>query len=184
MWQAVRTLTIVTASIFLSACTSLFSAYDSEFSCKNSDHGGCEHPLTAYENARAESNGLPSENLTQKDTGSQAGELDSDHQHGLPQSNPSNGNYVNYQEAVYGELQGLVSEPDTPILAPAKIVRTLILPYTDPKQSSRLYMPRYVYSVLEQSKFVLGDYLVRRQGGMSLKELLTKPGTQVLVEKE
>jgi conjugal transfer pilus assembly protein TraV len=39
-------------------------------------------------------------------------------------------------------------------------VRTLILPYADRKRPDRLYMPRYVYSILERPQWVVGDYLV------------------------
>ena len=174
MLQVIKKFVVVGSVFSLSACASLFSAYDSDFSCKNSDHGGCEHPLKAYENARAAEVVDHSKNSDVPET--------TTHEEGI--HTPHVSNYESYQDAVYGELQGLVSEPDTPIIAPAKIVRTLILPYTDPKQSSRLYMPRYVYSVLESSKFVLGDYLIRSNGGLSLQSLFSKPAAQTLEEKE
>lgn len=178
MWQAAKVVSLGIALVGLSACTSLFSAYDSDFSCKNSDHGSCAHPLSAYEQAR---NGLSADHAVQSMVEPRSDHADGEsHDHELlPKSD-----YQSYQEAVYSELQGLVSDPDTPILAPAKIVRTLILPYTDPKQSSRLYMPRYVYSVLENSKFVLGDYLVRRDVGLRLEDLLSKPDAAASQERE
>ncbi len=67
--------------------------------------------------------------------------------------------YPGYQDAVYDQLAAIIEEPVTPMVAPAKTVRTLILPYADPKGEGRLYMPRFIYSLLEQPRFVLGDYL-------------------------
>ncbi len=40
-------------------------------------------------------------------------------------------------------------------------VRTLILSYEKRDDSSRLYMPRYVFSISEGPSFVLGQYLDR-----------------------
>src|SRR3546814_19894409 len=39
-------------------------------------------------------------------------------------------------------------------------VRTLILPYADRNRPARLYMSRFVYSVLETPSWVVGGYLV------------------------
>ncbi|MEO0880933.1 MAG: TraV family lipoprotein, partial [Pseudomonadota bacterium] len=67
--------------------------------------------------------------------------------------------YEGYQQAQYDQLAALIEAPVTPMVAPAKTIRTLILPYADKASGARLYMPRFVYSVLEQPRFVLGDYL-------------------------
>ena len=57
-------------------------------------------------------------------------------------------------------LQGLIEQPVTPMLKPPRSVRTLILPYADRQRPDRLYMPRYVYSLVERPQWVVGDYLV------------------------
>jgi conjugal transfer pilus assembly protein TraV len=49
------------------------------------------------------------------------------------------------------------------MLRAGKTVRTLILPYADRERPDRLYMPRYVYSILERPQWVVGDYLVGQQ---------------------
>lgn len=46
------------------------------------------------------------------------------------------------------------------MLKPSQAVRTLILPYADRQRPDRLYMPRYVYSILERPSWVVGGYLV------------------------
>ncbi len=173
MLQAIKALAGLAIMISLSSCASIFSTYDSEFSCKNEDHGGCTHPLEAYEQARTEGvtdfSAAPAE-LKEE-------ELDGSHRHHSLTRSP----FHTYQEQTYKELEALVADPDTPILAPAKTVRTLILPYGDPNGGQRLYMPRYIYSVLENPRFVLGNYLIKRDAGLSLEALLGADNTQ---EKE
>jgi conjugal transfer pilus assembly protein TraV len=142
---------------FLGAC-STFVPYESDFACKNNDHGRCIHPDAAYAEAttataegavRAGDNGARSDDAAgrrarrDKDRGS------------LVEASA----YAGYQDAVYAQLASLVDAPVTPMLAPAKTIRTLIMPYADERAADRLYMPRYVYSVLEGPRFVLGDYL-------------------------
>ena len=68
--------------------------------------------------------------------------------------------YLGYRDSVYRELQGLVEAPVTPMLRPGRTIRTLILPYADRERPDRLYMPRYVYSILDKPQWVVGDYLV------------------------
>lgn len=134
--------------LLLNACASAFSSYDSEFSCKNTDHGGCESPSIAYERA-VQDEGIP---LPARDQTS----LD------VVVANDKAANtiaYNGYKGEVYKELESLVAAPNTPLIAPARTVRTLILPYADPKQKQRLYMNRYIFSVVEEARFVLGDYL-------------------------
>jgi conjugal transfer pilus assembly protein TraV len=170
MLQVAKKSLLCASVMSLSACASVFSSYESEFSCKNSDHGGCTHPLEAYEEARSQSGsdfgaGSVTAEIIEED-------LD-DMPHGHAQAQERS-DYQSYQDASYSELENLVANPDTPVLAPAKTVRTLILPYTDPRSSDRLYMPRYIYSVLENSRFVLGNYLTRERSGLSLNELIRR----------
>jgi conjugal transfer pilus assembly protein TraV len=51
-------------------------------------------------------------------------------------------------------------QPVTPMLKPPRTVRTLILPYADRQRPDRLYMPRYVYSLMEKPVWVVGRSLV------------------------
>jgi conjugal transfer pilus assembly protein TraV len=46
------------------------------------------------------------------------------------------------------------------MLRQGRTVRTLILPYADRARPDRLYMPRFVYSILGSPQWVVGDYLV------------------------
>jgi conjugal transfer pilus assembly protein TraV len=164
----------------LSGCTaigSMMSPYSEKFSCKNPDHGQCIHPDKAYADAVA---GVPSrsdpavtnDKAMLKDHGSRhaarvvpTGKAPADGAHAA-RGKPASGTpapYISYRDSVYRELQGLIDAPTTPMLRPGRTVRTLILPYADRERPDRLYMPRYVYSILERPQWVVGDYLVNAQ---------------------
>lgn len=59
-----------------------------------------------------------------------------------------------YRNAQYRAMAGLVDQPVAPVLAPAKVVRTLILAYSD---GLTMFMPRYVFTVVDKPHFVMGN---------------------------
>jgi conjugal transfer pilus assembly protein TraV len=134
----------------------MMSPYSEKFSCKNSDHGQCIHPDKAYADAVA---GVVSRSDPAV-TNDKA--MLRQEQQATPRATPGKGPsaYMGYRDSVYRELQGLVDAPVTPILRQGRTVRTLIMPYADRERPDRLYMPRYVYSILERPQWVVGDYLV------------------------
>jgi conjugal transfer pilus assembly protein TraV len=147
----------------LPACTAIGSAmspYPEKFSCKNSDHGQCIHPERAYEDAVAGAVSRSDPKVT--NDGKMLANA------ATAASNGPTGRmrgkvaapYIGYRMSVYRELQGLVEAPVTPMLRPGRTIRTLILPYADRERPDRLYMPRYVYSILDKPQWVVGDYLV------------------------
>ncbi|WP_107715545.1 TraV family lipoprotein [Novosphingobium sp. GV055] len=153
----------VAALGLLSGCAtlgSLMSPYSEKFSCKNRDHGQCIHPDQAYADAVA---GVPSRS-------DPAVTHDKAMLKGTPDTAPATGSarsakqapspYYSYRDSVYREMQGLIEAPTTPMLRPGRTVRTLIMPYADRERPDRLYMPRYVFSILERPQWVVGDYLV------------------------
>jgi conjugal transfer pilus assembly protein TraV len=142
------------------------SPYSEKFSCKNSDHGQCIHPDQAYEDAVAgrPSRSDPSVTVDHKLLKSQAraDTAAATDANGRPAKGTATGAnaFAGYRDSVYRELQGLIDDPVTPMLKAPRTVRTLILPYADRQRPDRLYMPRYVYSILEAPSWVVGDYLV------------------------
>ncbi|PZU12129.1 MAG: conjugal transfer protein TraV [Sphingobium sp.] len=144
----------------LPGCTTLGSAmspYSEKFSCKNSDHGQCIHPDKAYADAVAARASRSDPKVTNVGKGVEAAGRT-----GMRRSGPNTApdSYLGYRSSVYRELQGLVEAPVTPMLRPGRTVRTLILPYADRDRPDRLYMPRYIYSILDKPQWVVGDYLV------------------------
>lgn len=152
------------------ACTavgSMMSPYPEKFGCKNSDHGVCISPEKAYEDAVA---GRPSRSdpavtndkklLKHHPEMAAApaapGATSARARQGYTQPSA----FSDYRSSVYAKLQGLIEQPVTPMLKSPRTIRTLILPYADRERPERLYMPRYVFSVLDQPEWVVGDYLV------------------------
>lgn len=167
---AAGTLTLLTGCAGLG---SILSPYSEKFSCKNRDHGQCIHPERAYADAVA---GVPSRSdpavthnkAMLKDRATDRG-MDrigaEEVQHASEPHAKSRGKrgpapFISYRDSVYRELQGLIEAPETPMLRPGRTVRTLIMPYADRERPDRLYMPRYVYSIIERPQWVVGDYLV------------------------
>lgn len=167
---APRLLILIAAALPLSGCAtvgSIMSPYSEKFSCKNSDHGQCIHPEKAYEDAVAGRTPRSDPAVTRDKKllrGNDVAPMDSA-QPGASTTAGLRGEavpgaYAGYRDSVYRELQGLIDQPVTPMLKPAQAVRTLILPYADRQRPDRLYMPRYVYSILERPSWVVGGYLV------------------------
>lgn len=148
------------ALLLLSGCATLgsvMSPYSEKFSCKNDDHGQCIHPEQAYQDAVA---GVASKSDPKVTNDRKLLKEAKDQQAG-GRGRPATPNaYGSYRDSVYRELKGLLEAPVTPMLKPAQTVRTLILPYADRQRPDRLYMPRYVYSIVDKPVWVVGGALV------------------------
>jgi conjugal transfer pilus assembly protein TraV len=164
-----RLLMLIAAIAPLSGCAtigSMMSPYSEKFSCKNSDHGQCIHPEKAYEDAvagrrpRSDPAVTRDRKLLRDPGGMQADGISAAGASAQGGGKTMPGAYAGYRDSVYRELQGLIDQPVTPMLKPSQVVRTLILPYADRQRPDRLYMPRYVYSILERPSWVVGGYLV------------------------
>ncbi len=59
------------------------------------------------------------------------------------------------QDNRYRLVAGLLQEEKKPLLQPPKILRVLLLPYKG--ESGELFMSRYVYVKIEDSKWILTD---------------------------
>ena len=137
---------------------SIMSPYSEKFDCKNSDHGQCIHPDRAYADAVAGVASKSDPKVTNDRSmlrGQDAGRV-----RGRSRAEATASAYGSYRDSVYHELKGLIEAPVTPMLKPARTVRTLILPYADRQRPDRLYMPRYVYSVIDKPVWVVGGALV------------------------
>jgi len=154
-----RTAILLLSLALLPACTAIGSAmspYSEKFSCKNSDHGQCIHPERAYADAVS---GRTSKSDPKVTNGRKMAA--SNTAIASPRPKGTSGTpYLGYRDSIYQELKGLVEAPVTPMLRPGRTIRTLILPYADRQRPDRLYMPRYIYSILDKPQWVVGDYLV------------------------
>lgn len=121
------------AAILLSACGTMKDAinpYNENFKCRApEDDGECIDTPTAYKKAR-----YP--------------EIVSDEY-------PVNGLQQEIQDNRYKVLAELLQEPKKPMLQPPKILRVLLLPYKG--ENEELFMTRYIYVKIEDSKWILTD---------------------------
>lgn len=171
--RAVKMAHAVALLLCLPGCTamgSLLSPYPEKFSCKNNDHGQCIHPQRAYEDAVAgvhsrSDPGVTNDRRLLRDSTSA-------HIGGRQKRQGPHSAYGSYKDSVYQELKGLIEAPVTPMLKPARTIRTLILPYADRQRPDRLYMPRYVYSIVDKPVWVVGGALVAPPGRAERAPLL------------
>ena len=141
---------------------SVMSPYSEKFSCKNSDHGQCIHPGQAYADAVAgrASRSDPAVThdrklLTPDKKRARGIEISPARAAAIPQA---------ISQLGQGHVGALIEGPQSPMLRPSRTIRTLILPYAAKQRPDRLYMARYVYSIIDRPAWVVGDYLVEPGG--------------------
>lgn len=166
-WRATRALSLVALPLFgLSGCAtvgSVMSPYSEKFSCKNSDHGQCIHPDQAYADAVAgrASKSDPAVTNDRKLLGPNAkGRAQTTGRRDSRAGAPTAPTTVSSPRNVGTLIEG----PGSPMLRASRTIRTLILPYADKQRPDRLYMARYVYSIIDRPAWVVGDYLVEPGG--------------------
>lgn len=157
---------VLGAALLLGGC-SIFP-YDSHYLCeKTDDYGHCTSVQGAYKDAVSGSNDAagaaderegkvshakPAEGSDGEASAEPAPPAaDHEHPHLVAVSMRDK-----YREAQYRAMAGMVDAPVAPVVVPAKVLRTLVPAYQD---GNSLYMPRYVFYVVDQPHFVLGDYL-------------------------
>jgi len=117
----------------LAACNTVgntINPYKSNFNCPYKESGKCISMTGAYDESRQDK---------------------------LQPTDPAKGLFATngekaYQEGVYKKLSGLLEEPKTPLIAPPKVMRVLLLPYRNDRD---LYMYRYAYFVVDDFRWVL-----------------------------
>ena len=149
----------VVMSLFLTSCSTLIP-YEEDFVCRNRDNlGKCLDVEKAYGEAAEDIHHYPhfdekAKGKTAPDTGAYPGNS-TDHPDSVTTA------FHTYKEREYNELASLIDKPVTPVVKPPRVIRTLIFPYVGKQSDTNgyLYMPRYVYSILEEKRWVLGNYL-------------------------
>ncbi len=121
----------------LTACGPLqetVNPYNENFKCRARDDAGeCIDTPTAYKKARyPEPAPAPGE-----------------------EAEPATGITQEIQDNRYRLVAGLLQEQKKPLLQPPKILRVLLLPYKG--EGDELFMSRYVYVKIEDSKWILTD---------------------------
>ena len=125
-----KSILAVLSIALLAACSTAGNAinpYKSNFNCPYKESGKCISMTGAYDESRQPTGSAKTAILA------------------------TNGEKA-YQESVYKKLSGLLDEPKTPLIAPPKVMRVLLLPY---KNGRDLYMYRYAYFVVDDFRWVL-----------------------------
>ena len=119
----------------LNGCAGTLNPYSSNFNCPKTADGKCVSVSTAYEESLDNDKFSPAKKIN-----------------GAPTNTDSL-----YQQELFKKLTGLLKEPATPMISPATVMRGLALPY--PGSEKELYMYQYVYFIVDDPAFVLGNYL-------------------------
>lgn len=153
-------------SFVLSGCSLL--PYENSSSCNmKKQYGKCIDVEGAYkESVTGEESDAPK--LYKLSEGQDEDEAESVGNSEKTKINNSESFYRSYQDERYKLLGSMIKEPKTPMLSPPKTVRTLIISYSPDYDKRRLYMPRYVFSIVEDSKFILGQYESTKSGSIDI----------------
>jgi conjugal transfer pilus assembly protein TraV len=126
----------------LNGCAPMENAinpYEETFKCRaGEDTGECIDTTTAYKKAR-----YPDQ------------EVDKYIEEKPNTQNESHIKKLTVQDQRYKTLARLLEKPKKPLLQPPKILRVLLLPYKG--EDEELFMTRYVYVKIENSKWILTD---------------------------
>lgn len=138
----------------LTGCSML--PYENDYSCRLKDnYGKCISVESAYTEAvTGESQGEPMKPKSKQGFGRRKKSPENSQM-----AQHSGSAYENYRDRTYHQLGELIKQPNTPLLQPPKIIRTLVVSYSSSSKQDTLYMPRYVYTVVQDPKWVLGQYL-------------------------
>ncbi|WP_257291439.1 TraV family lipoprotein [Endozoicomonas sp. ONNA1] len=158
-----KSISLIVFSFVISGCNIL--PYESEFGCRLEDnYGKCASMEEAYKEAvTGEPQGELIVPASQKGNSTSKNEAQkssngSDNSPVVPAEQP----YPNYRDSVYKELSTLIQHPQTPMLRAPETIRTLVLSYSPGTRKQVLYMPRFIFSVIEEPEWVLGQYLHKK----------------------
>lgn len=179
MTKVLCAIQFITGVCLLSGCA-ILNPYDSDFSCPETSKGKCVSVNSAYKEATSNTTSQFGEAKTDKPDEHKEGEdipavEDACSQHlqsddslpgdstcgkkaknaESPKGSKETQNYNRYRSALYDKFGNLLKEPKTPIVAPPKTMRVLLLPYTG--QENEFYMMRYVYFFVDDARWILGD---------------------------
>lgn len=161
--------------LFIGGCGAIFNPHKSEFSCPDFDKGQCIKVEGAYKESLKKKKDT---NLSEKQNKeacerckkeAKANKVSEDTYCSACYSSSSvkesENNYVPdglsetaYKKEVNKKLITMIKNPNTPLMVPPKVMRMLVLPYSG--DQNELYMMRYIYLLIDDPKWVLGNYLI------------------------
>lgn len=147
--------------VALSGC-SILAPYDQTFMCeKTDDFGRCIGVQQAYDEAIGGPIDAPGATPLDPRPPEERNGTIGYQPPGSPQVELSVARQA-YKTAEYREMQKLIEQPVTPMVAPPKVLRTLIVAY--PAGTTTLFSPRFIWYFAHDGRFVIGDYLNQDAG--------------------
>jgi conjugal transfer pilus assembly protein TraV len=130
------------ATLSFTGCASIFNPYQEEFQCPETYKGKCVSMKTAYD-----------ESIEGVEYNKEDGK-----ENPLIKSNTHNPNIAQdeYQKRLYKKLADIIEEPEVPVVIPPKILRVLILSYTN--NTNDMYGHRFVYILAQEPKWVFSTF--------------------------
>lgn len=151
---------IAIGMLIMNGCA-LLNPYESSFSCPETSNGKCVSVQTAYSESATVSGRDNEKPADHKDEGCEADNgadgacLGGKKGASQNPASKDNSTYNRYRTALFDKFSGLLKEPVSPVVAPPKTMRVLLLPYTG--QDNEFYMLRYVYFFVDEPRWLMGD---------------------------
>lgn len=165
---------IIIAMLYLWGCGAILNPYKEDFSCPDYDKGKCIKVEGAYKeslqnrknNTLSEKENKAACEKCRKDAKNNNAAEDTYCTACFPSetTEPENKHITTeasatiYQKAVNKKLATMLKLPNTPLISPPQVLRVLVLPYKG--DMNELYMMRYVYLLIDDPQWVVGNYLI------------------------
>lgn len=146
---------ILLATFFASGCATLLNPYESEKQCPETFNGKCASLEESYLESFRRSDEAWAKVESYPETWDEDEKPD--------KASKQNSQAEQYANTLFGEMTKLIKQPETPIVAPPKVMRVLILPYSADENERNLYMERWVYILLDGPRWTLGEYLFKEE---------------------
>lgn len=131
-------LLLLAVSTITFGCASVMNPYSENFTCPIMENGKCVSIQHAYQESVT---GKP---ITLEEQKSKKEQTQMEYS---PVEEA-------YKDALFTKLSQLLKDPKTPLIAPPKVVRVMILPYQD-ATGKEFYSARYIYTIVDEPQWIL-----------------------------
>lgn len=139
---------ILLVTFFVSGCSIM--PYENDYSCRIKDNfGKCMSIQQSYDGSKGQDLEPGTHNRIS---------INGEKRNSRSSKSVATSSQDEYLQSLYSEMADLIHQPETPMVKPAKTIRTLILSYSGTTDKKTLYMPRFVYSIVDDAEFILNQY--------------------------
>jgi conjugal transfer pilus assembly protein TraV len=165
---------IIITMLCLWGCGTILNPYKDDFSCPDHDKGKCIRVEGAYKESLQKKSGnilndkenkMACEKCRKEAKNNNVSEDTYCTACSTSKKNKSENKRITtessetmYQRAVNKKLAAMLKAPNTPLITPPQVMRVLVLPYKG--DMNELYMMRYIYLLIDDPKWVVGNYLI------------------------